>query len=197
MNEEAPGPLRAVAPKTNRIWPRVHIISLFTTFCSSFPCFFIFYKTKYLPQHHVLEHPQSMFLSQCETKFSTHIKVKLSHNHSWRLWGSWNVGLPSLLWHLAQLGRQSFQLYAPAAHNPFGSSLVFISVRHPYKTTGKVMACNWTRAQGKERPGNQLHEQWNGLVFCYRHCHCKNMTARILMMIPFIVHDSNHAGHSQ
>jgi hypothetical protein len=30
----------------------------------------------------------------------------------------WNVGLPSLVWHLTQLGQQSCELYAPAASPP-------------------------------------------------------------------------------
>jgi hypothetical protein len=44
-------------------------------------------------------------------------------------WGCLNVGLPCLLRHFVQLGRQSFQLYAPAALYPKGNSLVPISVR--------------------------------------------------------------------
>jgi len=43
--------------------------------------------------------------------------------------GGWNAGFPSLLWHLAQLGLQSFQLYEPAAIYPQINSPVLSSVR--------------------------------------------------------------------
>jgi len=39
----------------------------------------------------------------------------------------WNVGLPPLLWHLAQLGRKGCQLCTPAALQPQGNSLVVIT----------------------------------------------------------------------
>jgi hypothetical protein len=43
--------------------------------------------------------------------------------------GGLNVGLPSLLWHSAQLGRQNCQLFEPAALYPQGNSLVLYAVR--------------------------------------------------------------------
>lgn len=43
--------------------------------------------------------------------------------------GGRNVGLPSLLRHLAQLGLQSCQLWAPAPLYPQGNPLVLTSVR--------------------------------------------------------------------
>ena len=43
--------------------------------------------------------------------------------------GGWNVGLPSLLRHSVQRGRQSCQLYTPAALYPQENSSVLISVR--------------------------------------------------------------------
>jgi hypothetical protein len=42
--------------------------------------------------------------------------------------GVWNVGLPPLLWHSVQPGRQSRQLYATAALYSLGNSLLLISV---------------------------------------------------------------------
>jgi hypothetical protein len=50
-------------------------------------------------------------------------------NKSWRLRRGWNLALRSLLWHSAQLGRQSCQLYTSAALYLQGNSLVLISVR--------------------------------------------------------------------
>ena len=43
--------------------------------------------------------------------------------------GGWNFGLLSLIGYLAQQGRQSCQLQAPAALYSQGNSLVFTSVR--------------------------------------------------------------------
>lgn len=42
--------------------------------------------------------------------------------------GMWNVGLPSLLWHSAQPGRQGHQLYATAALYPQRDFFLLISV---------------------------------------------------------------------
>jgi hypothetical protein len=41
----------------------------------------------------------------------------------------WNVGLPSLIWHSAQLGQQSCQLHALSSLYPQGNSLALFSVR--------------------------------------------------------------------
>jgi hypothetical protein len=61
VNEDTVAHWGAVAPKTNnKTWRRVHPISLFIICCSPFTCFFDLYKTKYLLQHHVLKHPQSI-----------------------------------------------------------------------------------------------------------------------------------------
>ena len=55
--------------------------------------------------------------------------LKFSRNRLWRLTGEWNVGLLTLLWHWAQIGRHNCQLHTPAALYPRGNSSLPICYR--------------------------------------------------------------------
>jgi hypothetical protein len=50
----------------NNIWWGVQSIKLFVTLYSSLPCYLVRYRSRYPPQHPILEYPQPVFFSQCE-----------------------------------------------------------------------------------------------------------------------------------
>jgi hypothetical protein len=50
----------------NNIWWGVQIITLLFMQSFLFPCYLVPLRTKYLPQHLILQHPRPMFLPQCD-----------------------------------------------------------------------------------------------------------------------------------
>jgi hypothetical protein len=50
----------------NNIWWWVQIIMFLVIYSSPLPCYLVPLRPKYPPQHFILEHPQPMFLPQCE-----------------------------------------------------------------------------------------------------------------------------------
>jgi hypothetical protein len=50
----------------NNIWWLVQIIKFLVMKSSPHPCYLVPLRPKYPPQHPILEHPQPMFLPQCQ-----------------------------------------------------------------------------------------------------------------------------------
>jgi len=63
----------------NNIWWGVQIIKFHIMLSSWLLCYHVPLRPKYLPQHPILEHPQPMFLPQCERPSSSPIKTT-GHN---------------------------------------------------------------------------------------------------------------------
>jgi hypothetical protein len=119
---------------------------------------------------HGLDDPGFEFRQRQKIVFSRRVQTcytvqpaSLSRNKSWRLGRGWNVGLPSLRWHLAQPGRHNCQLYAPAALYPQGKFLVLTSVRGwvDPRTTECVQELGHLKIS-KDPTGNQTR----GLPLC-------------------------------
>ena len=87
------------------------------------------------------------------------MKVKRSQNKSWRLGG--DFGLPSWLWYLTQLGRQSCQFYTPAALYLQGNSLVlvfdgiltsqYLSIKHEQMSFIKILNATYVKSHALKK----------------------------------------------
>ena len=64
----------------NNIWWEVQVIKFLIMLSSPFLCYPVPLRPKYLPQHPILEHPQPMFLAQCERRSSSPIQTT-GHNY--------------------------------------------------------------------------------------------------------------------
>jgi hypothetical protein len=54
----------------------VQLIKLLVIYSFPFPCYLVPLRPKYFPQHHILEHPEPNFLTQCERPSFKQIKSK-------------------------------------------------------------------------------------------------------------------------
>ena len=65
----------------NNIWWAVQSLSSsICCFFFPFPCYLISLRLKYLPQHHIHQHPQSTYPSQCELPSSTSIQSRQNYS---------------------------------------------------------------------------------------------------------------------
>ena len=58
----------------NSIWLGVQIVKFLVMWSSSHPCFFVPLRSKYYPQHPILEHLRPMFVPQCDRPTFTPIQ---------------------------------------------------------------------------------------------------------------------------
>ena len=73
-----------------QIWLLVQIMKTLTSQFSKASCSFFTYGLKYLPQHHILEHPQPMIFSQCtKLNFTSFIFLKVRQEDT-GLWAEWS-----------------------------------------------------------------------------------------------------------